>query len=185
MSATSPVPPATPSERYLANIMERVEAVKQKLAEEGVEEQDIPRYMPGVLATNLGAPLPYQHSACNNEAGPMLPKGLMAKEVFNQRSLQHIKECSDANKSCSDILFELKLAELKKPVILNDPKLNSIKGKLNQALHVAGTYSARKTKFYLDYTPCDAEAFYAKITPLLNEYETLAEQLRDVRRNLV
>ena len=185
MSATSPVPPATPSERYLANIMERVEAVKQKLAEEGVEEQDYPRYMPGVLATNLGAPLPYQHSACNNEVGPMLPKGLMAKEVFNEKSLQHIMQCTDANKSCSDIFLQMSCVEKLKPIRNVDRQLADLKGKLDVALHAAGTYSARKTKFYLDYTPCDAEAFYAKITPLLNEYDCLAEQLRDVRRNLV
>lgn len=185
MSATSPVPPATPSERYLADIMERVKAVKQKLAEEGVEEQDIPKYMPGFLAINFGAPLPYQHSACNNEVGPMLPKGLMAKEVFNKKMIQHINECAKANKNCTDILVELKLAELKKPIILDDPKLSTIKSKLDMALFHAGDLTAKKTKFYLDYTPCDAMAFYEKITPLLDEYEALAEQLRDVRRNLV
>ena len=151
LTVASPVSPATPSDRYLTNIMERIAVVKQQLSIEGVEEQDIPGYMPGVLATNLGAPLPVPHFGGEN--GPVLPKGLMAKEVFNKKSLQHTKECSDANKSCSDILFELKLAELKKPVILDDPKLNTIKGKLDQALHAAGTYSARKTKFYLDYAP--------------------------------
>ena len=103
--------------------------------------------------------------------------------MFNKKSLQHIKDCADASKSCSDIFVEFKLAELKKPVIVDDPKLVTIKRNLDVAFFCAAT--TRKTQFYLDYAPCDAEGFYAKITPLLNEYMALAEQLRDVRRNLV
>lgn len=180
MSSFSPVPPATPSDRYLGNIMERIEVVKQKLAEEGVEEQHIAEYFPGVLAMNLGASLP-----CNTEQGPKLPKGLMAKEVFNKKSLQHIKECAEANQHCSDIFLEIKSVEEFKPMSNVDHKMASLKTQLNQALFMAGHYAFRKTKFYLEYTPCDAEAFYAKIVPLFYQYETLAEQLKDVRRNLV
>ena len=115
----------------------------------------------------------------------MLPKGLMASEVFNKRSLQHIKECAEANKNCSDIFLQMSCVEKLKPIRNVDRQLADLRNKLDMALHAAGTYSARKTKFYLEYTPCNAEAFYAKIMPLFYEYETLAEQLRDVRRNLV
>ena len=180
MATSAPVPPATPSERYLADIMERVKAVKQKLAEEGVEEQDIPQYMPGVLAITLGMPLPH----CG-ENGPKLPKGLMAKEVFNQKSLQHIKECKDANENVADIINKNGLMSVKKSEIMDNCRFSVIRQTLHNAFNTAGIIHSRKTKFYFDYTPCDAEAFYRKIEPLLGEYDCLAEQLRDVRRNLV
>lgn len=184
MSRFSPVPPATPSDRYLANIMERIEDVKQKLAEEGVAEQDIPMYMPGVVAMNFGIPLPH-----STEKGPILPKGLMDKEVYKNKCLQLVKDCADADKNIVEVVQELELTKSKKPVILNDHMYNNtltqIKNKLQVALFQAGNFYAKKTKFYLDYTPCDAEAFYAKITRLLGQYENLAEQLKDVRGNLV
>ncbi len=174
--------PVTSFEKYTADVLADIALVKAKLLVEGVEEQDYPSYMPGVVAVNFGGPVPPLH---NSEHGPKLPKGLVAKEVFDKMSLQHIKECADASKVCSDIVAQMSSVEKLKPIRNVDRELTDLNNRLYHALQTAGHYSAKKTKFYLDYTPYNAEAFYARITPLFNELDTLAERLRDVRRNLV
>lgn len=164
----------------VTHVLDQIFAVKQELAFQGVQEQDIYLYMPGVIATNIGAPLPVPHGSDN---GPMLPKGLMAREVFCGKTLRYDTQYRKAKDACHDIALELKAENLKAtwPATLVDV----IKNKLDHALYVAGHHAAMKTQFFLEFTPCDAEAFYAKITPLVNKYEALAEQLKNVKRDLV
>lgn len=174
----------SPSADSVDHILDQISAVKQELASHGVQEQDIPKFMPGVIATNIGMPLPVPHCG---ENGPVLPKGLMAHEDFNAKVLHHTVRCEKAKEDCHDLALELKEARLtdKWPATWPGTLVGVIKNKLDCALNAAGHYAAAKTRFYLDYTPCDAEAFYAKITPLINKYESLAEQLKDAKRDLV
>ena len=176
MTTVSSKSPKTPSERSILYIQEKILNIKHKLASEGVEEQDLPMYMPGVLATNMGLPLP---------TGLKLPKGLMAKELFDKELTSLIKQGTDSNKSCSDIALQINCVEKLKPIRNVDHQLADLNIQLYTALNIAGHWTAKKIQFCLDFAPHNAKAFYAKITPLLNEYEALADQLKTVRRNLV
>jgi hypothetical protein len=174
--------------KYTADVLADIQTVKAKLLVEGVEEHDYDRFRIGVVATNLKLPLPNAHCS---EYGPALPKGQICKHVFDQKSQELIKSCTDTNQMCIDIAMRLKSDQTKLEM---DPRVTSfvieqhtkgLKQNLYHANMTMATETARKTKFYLDYTPVDAEAFYAKITPLFNELDALAERLRDIRRNLV
>jgi len=185
MSAASVLAsPTTPAERCVTYLKDKIFEVKLKLANEGVMEDEYASYMPGVIATNLGAPLPVPHCG---ENGPVLPKGLMAKEVYNKKSLELIKKCADANTQCSETFLQtdtfLRMEKLKS-IPKNDHELTRVENQLAMVLNHAGYCLAKKSKFYLDFAPVNAEAFYAKITPLFNEYNSLAERLRDAQRDL-
>lgn len=169
--------------QYTAEVLTDIEKVKAKLRDFGVGDEEHERFRPGVVATNLKLPLPNAHCS---EYGPALPNRQICKHVFDKKSQELIELYTDANEVCIDIAMKIKSTEMDPlvPKWVLEQQTNSLKSNLNQAISGMAIYTTRKTKFYLDYTPVDAEAFYAKITPLFNELDALAERLRDVRRNL-
>ena len=105
--------------KYTADVLADIQTVKAKLLVEGVEEHDYDRFRIGVVATNLKLPLPNAHCS---QYGPALPKGQICKHVFDQKSQELIKACTDTNQMCIDIAMRLKSDQTKLEM---DPRVTS------------------------------------------------------------
>lgn len=150
------------------------------LTQYGVEEHDIPSYLPALRMHNMGHPFD----------NAFLPKGKISfkdfdekQEMFTQGSEKLVKEIMEEKQKID--LYETKLKE---PIWSSKEKARFTSGKAHSQDIISrnlGTLSGYDMQLYSLYNrqPMDPKKFYADIAPLLNELNMLLTIRAQASRN--
>lgn len=162
----------SPSDSSLEYMHERIEELKRMLAKENVIEIEYERYMPGVIATNMGIQLPMEHGK-NCPALPSNTSSMRATDDYIRDMDDKYDEC---NKKCTDLYLQIHSKDI------SLTKRKKLEKDMQSALLSAGHCKHARLAYNLNIKPRVPEEFYRKITPLFNELQNWSDRYMDAKR---
>ena len=157
------------------SIQTALSAVLAKLKQRCIDEPDIVLYMPGVISHKLGRLV----------ATARLPQNHVPLKEYTTR-VRHYKE--DYQECLDRAKFHLEKIQDDQTFLNGDPENDALQSAIlnsiynyEERINEANLHWGYYTHYVQNNIPIDQERFYAEITPLIDEYNTLMVQLATAR----